>query len=254
MRTRPLRSLTLPALGAFAWLAFGPPPRAQAQEPAAPPPPPSDPYAAAPAAAPSGAGASTDHDTIVRRWGVDVRQLATLNRSPGQDPACDKTCPIDAFALGLRRWSTSRYAWSVGLALVLGGGGTRLPDGKQQAWDTYFGAGPTVGARFLLANWQHLAVSWGPQIDFVFFMPSGSGGKTTVITGRGEVEGEVHLGMIGLPAASVGLTSGLAVSYRHTSPGKMPLAGTTARAWSVGFLGPTALWDLVTKAYLRYYF
>ena len=71
-----------------------------------------------------------------------------------------------------------------------------------------------------------------------------------------QIEGEVHLGMIGLPAASVGVSSGIAASLLYASESKkdMPPDNATALKWGVGTTGPTALWDLVTKAFLRYYF
>lgn len=252
---------------------------ARAQDPAAPPTPaepavPADvvsPSAApvahmaepapTPMMMPGPAGASvptatTDHDTVVRRFGVDIRNLGTFRRSAGQDRTCPKEgCTVDMMSLGLRRWTSGHYAWSLGLALSLGGGGSRRPDNGVATWDTHFGVGPTLGARFLLANWQHLAVSVGPQLDTAFFLPSGSGSKVLVLDLRGELEGEVHLGMMGLPALSVGLVTGLGVKYYYTWRPKMPPQDApTARAWSLSTLGPTALWDLVTKAYLRYYF
>ena len=45
------------------------------------------------------------------------------------------------------------------------GGGSRHENGSNKSWDTYFGIGPTVGASFLLTNWQHLAVSLSPQLE-----------------------------------------------------------------------------------------
>ncbi len=273
MRTRPLRNTLFSSsfglvfgaglLGSgSAAFAQDPVPVAPVEFPSAAAP--ADPYA--PAVASSSpvtmagpvttAVSTTDHETVVRRWGVQVRRLATAAKTPGQDPACgkDKDCPVSLHSFGLRKWSTAGYAWNAGVALGMGGGASRAAGGTVRSWDTYFGFGPTFGASFLLANWKHLAVSAGPQLDLVFFMPSSSGAKTLMVNVHGDVEAEVHLGMIGLPAASVAFSTGIAASYRSVSRGKVPVDGAVARSFSLETTGPTALWDLVTQMSLRYYF
>lgn len=268
MFTRPLRNtlvlgsfgIALGAVSGSAAFAQDPVPVAPVEFPAAAAP--ADPYAPA-AAAPAPlvmAGpivttvSTTDHDSVVRRWGIQVRRLATATKTPGQDPACGKECPVSLHSFGVRKWSTAGYAWNAGLALGMGGGASRAAGGAVRSWDTYFGFGPTFGASFLLANWKHLAVSAGPQLDLVFFMPSSSGAKTLLVNVHGDIEAEVHLGMIGLPAASVAFSTGLAASYRSVSRGKAPVDGAVARSFSLETTGPTALWDLVTRMSLRYYF
>jgi hypothetical protein len=222
---------------------------------------PSDPF---PAAAASGAYAppaaqpgGNDHDTVVGKIGIEVRKIGDFARTAGQDGSCPTPCTTTLNALSLRRWTTHDYAYSVGLALGIGGGATR-PDPAMGAktWDTYFGVGPTLGASFLLTTWKHLTVSYGPQADFVFFMPSGKGSKSLLVNLRGVVEGELHLGMIGVPAASVAVTSGIEASYLYATKdtkGGAP-ANITANRWTLAITGPQALWDLVTKVNLRYYF
>ena len=199
--------------------------------------------------------ASTDHDTIVGAWGVEARQVAVFDRTLRQENGCEDSCPLALHSLGVRHWSKNKYAWNAGLALALGGGSSRRA-GVSYSWDTFVGAGPTVGASFLLANWKHLAVSVGPQLDLVLFVPSGKGSKSLFVNLRGAVEGEVHLGMIGLPAASVGVDSGVAVSFLCASESKkdVPVDNATALKWGLGVTAPQSLWDLVTKAFLRYYF
>ena len=147
------------------------------------------------------------------------------------------------------------YAWNLGLALGVGGGSSRQ-DGTTKSWDTYFGVGPTVSANFLLANWKHLAVSLAPGLDLLFFLPSGKGSKTFIANLRGLVEGEVHLGMIGLPAASVSLSTGVEVNFLYATKDNKPNAAQNATAlkYSVGISIPTSLWDLVTRLQVRYYF
>jgi hypothetical protein len=253
----------LPSLFAALALLWAAPAAAQIEAP--PPPPPPAPPAVTPepvpspplvtAAPPAPISEHTDHDTIVGRWGVEAREVAVFDRTLRQESGCDESCPVSLRSLGVRRWSRSKYAWHAGLALAIGGGSSRR-GGVSYSWDTFVGGGPTVGASFLLANWKHLAVSVGPQADVIFFAPSGKGSKSLLVQLRGTVEGEVHLGMIGLPAASVGVDSGLAASFLYASESKkdVPPENATALKWSLGMTGPTALWDLVTKAFLRYYF
>jgi hypothetical protein len=229
--------------------------------PEAPPPPApamdaTSPVIAHPAAAqPAG---STDHDSVVGRWGVEVRRVATLQRTRGQETGCETDCPVDMNALSLRKWSAHDYAYSFGLALGVGGGASRpTPAESPKTWDTYFGVGPTVAASFLLANWQHVAISASPQLDFLFFLPSGKASKTFLIDLRGVIEAEVHLGMIGLPSASLAASSGLAVSYLLATKDTKAMATTvngTSSKWALGVTGPQSLWDLITTLQLRYYF
>jgi len=207
-----------------------------------------------PAATPAAAG-GTDHDTVIGAWGIEARRLASLARTPGQENGCGDPCLVDLNALSLRRWAQQNYAWNLGLALGVGGGSSRQ-DGDTKSWDTYFGLGPTVGANFLLANWKHLAVSMAPGLDLLFFLPSGKGSKTFMANLRGLVEGEVHLGMIGLPSASVSLSTGLELSFLYATKDTKPtaVANATATKYSLGVTAPRSLWDLVTRFQVRYYF
>jgi hypothetical protein len=201
------------------------------------------------------AAAGTDHDSVVGAWGIEARRLATVQRTLGQELGCGDPCLVDLNALSVRRWAQASYAWSLGLAIGMGGGSSRM-DGTTKSWDTYLGVGPTVGANFLLANWKHLAVSLAPQLDLVFFLPSGKGSKSFIANLRGLVEGEFHLGMIGLPSASVSLSTGLEVNFLYATQDKKPnpVPNATALKWNVGVTSPTSLWDLVTRLQLRYYF
>jgi hypothetical protein len=240
-------------------LAF--PLRAFSQPPAPPPPapPPVEPVAAptdtagVTVAGPTAGG--TDHDTVVGAWGIEARRLASLARTLGQEAGCGDPCLVDMNALSLRRWTAQNYAWNLGLALGAGGGSSRM-DGTTKSWDTYFGLGPTVSANFLLANWKHLAVSLAPGLDLLFFLPSGKGSKSFIANLRGLVEGEVHLGMIGLPSASVSLATGLELGFLLATKDNKPTAAPVATAlkYSLGVTGPRSLWDLVTRLQVRYYF
>ena len=219
--------------------------------PVAPPPP--APPSAGVVVAPASEG-NTDHDSIVGRWGVEARTLGEFQRTPGNDLSCGNNCPIRLNAISVRKWSTNSYAWSAGLALGAGGGSRYEPTRMAvQTWDTYFGIGPTVGANFLVANWKHLAVSFSPQLDAVIFIPKGTGPKSFGVNLRGLVEGELHLGMIGVPQVSVGTSTGLVASLATVSRSEMTASGT-ASEWSIGFSGPQSLWGLVTNMYLRFYF
>ena len=91
----------------------------------------------------------------------------------------------------------------------------------------------------------------------MFFIPRGTGSKRFVADVRGLIEGEVHMGFIGLPALSVGLQSGLEASVSTTSKSQDTVNTVergTATEWSVGFSGPQTLWGLVTNVNLRFYF
>jgi len=198
--------------------------------------------------------AGTDHDGIIGRWGVEARTLGTFQRTPGNDLGCMADCPIRLNSMSVRKWSTNNYAWSAGLALGAGGGSRYEASNMMvQSWDTYLGIGPTVSASFLLANWKHLAVSLSPQLDMVIFIPKGTGPKSFLVNLRGLVEGELHLGMIGLPQMSVGTASGLVASLKTVSKSEMTASGTASQ-WDIGFSGPQSLWGLVTNMYLRFYF
>ena len=227
--------------------------------PVAAPPPPYDPMPAAPTLAgqtASNEAAASDHHSVVGRTGIEARRIGDFARTQGQEAGCVAPCATTINALSVRRWTEHDYAYSFGLALGVGGGSSR-PSVNEDAktWDTYFGVGPTLGASFLLTSWKHLAVSWGPQFDFLFFLPSGKGSKSFLFNLRGVIEGELHLGMIGVPAASVALQTGIEASYLlATKDTKTPVANATASRWTVGMAGSQSLWDLVTKMSLRYYF
>jgi hypothetical protein len=254
-----LKSLTV-ALGLVV-TAVGMAGMASAQTPPAAPAapiPPAEPAPVAPmVAAPVAATAPTttnDHDAVVGLWGIGARQLGTFKRTQGEDPDCGTPCLTSLNALSVRKWLSSRYAYSLGLAVGVGGG-SRRNNGDTETFDTYFGVGPTVGASFLLASFKHISVSLAPQLDLVYFLPSGKGSKSFMVNLRGLVEGEVHLGMIGLPTASIGLQTGLLASFLTASEDtKTVTPNALASRWSLSVTGPTSLWDLVTNATLRYYF
>jgi hypothetical protein len=198
-------------------------------------------------------GMMTDHDQVVGRWGIEARQLAVLQRTPGQNKECNNDCPVALNAFGVRRWYSATRAFSAGLVLAMGGGSSKV-DGKTATWDTYLGVGPTAGMSFLLGKWKHLAVSASPQLDLIFFMPARTRSKTFMANARGLVEGELHLGFMGLAPVSLGVTSGLALSFRSVSSADSVVnPGNTATEWSLGPTGPQSLWDLVTTMYIRFY-
>ncbi len=238
-----------------ATFALALPLQASAQPPAPPPEPTPAPTDSAGVTVAGPTAGGTDHDSVVGAWGIEARKLASLARTLGQEPNCGDPCLVDLNALSVRRWTAQNYAWNLGLALGVGGGSSHMDD-TTKSWDTYFGIGPTVSANFLLANWKHLAVSLAPGLDLLFFLPSGKGSKSFIANLRGLVEGEVHLGMIGLPSASVSLASGLEVNFLVATKDNKPTAAPvyTALKYSLGVTGPRSLWDLVTRLQVRYYF
>jgi hypothetical protein len=79
--------------------------------------------------------------------------------------------------------------------------------------------------------------------------------KALLINARGLIEGELHLGMIGAPALSVSLTSGLVASFGSFSKAESDkVPSHTSRQWALGLAGPTSLWGLVTNVQMRLYF
>jgi len=112
--------------------------------------------------------------------------------------------------------------------------------------DTYLGVGPIVGASLLLGNWKHLSVSASPALALVWFKPAvgSDSGSTTILAMQAALEGEVHLGFIGVPALSIGLLAGLGFQYES-------VAGT--RLWSVGVLGGDSVWGALSNLFVRYY-
>jgi hypothetical protein len=179
--------------------------------------------------------------------------MGEVRKTPGQDRDCGANCPVSLNAFGVRHWYTPTRAWSAGLVLAMGGGSSKV-DGKSASWDTYLGVGPTAGFSFLLANWKHLAVSASPQMDVVFFMPGRTRSKTTMINARALVEGELHLGFIGLAPVSLGVTSGVTLGIKAVSSAdSVENPSKTALEWSFGPTAPATLWQLVTNMYIRFY-
>jgi hypothetical protein len=196
----------------------------------------------------------SDHELVTGRWGAEARRLPDVERTRGQELGCEQVCPVSFNAVGVRRWQSDGFAWNAGLALGTGGGSSRR-NGNSESWDTYAGVGAVGGTSFLLARWQHVAVSVGPQLEALFFFPSEDGSKSLLVRLRGQLEAEVHLGFIGLPSLSVALTNGLEGSYFYASKDeRAPVEGATISKWSAGMGAPTSLWDLVTQAQVRYYF
>jgi hypothetical protein len=251
-----------------------PPPPAAAPRPIVPAPPPTPPPAVppfgergetAPAAPPPAApgtderhvptldtaAAESDHDAVRDAWGVQVRPVATklsvfALRSDTGCPVATATAatggcpPVTASALAVRRWIGRNLAWNGGVAVALGGGS----DGGRLL-DTYFGAGPLVGASILLANWRHLAVSANPELLLVFFKGSGSAPTAYVADLTTDLEAELHFGFVGVPALAVGLRSGLLFRLEHAG---------SATLWSIGVGGATSVRGVFEDLSLRYYF
>ena len=149
----------------------------------------------------------TDHESIIGRWGIEARRVVTLEPDAGPGERLRRRLPgRPERPVAAQVGQHANYAYSFGLALGVGGGSSRPPPPTAPRPGTPTSAsGPPVSASFLLANWKHLAVSFTPGLDVVFFMPSSKGSKSyRAQRARGLIEGELHLGMIGLPQASVG--------------------------------------------------
>jgi hypothetical protein len=209
-----------------------------------PPPPPSVPVVIPTADAQP---AASDHDAVVGRWGVEARRVAAprypLALRPGRGcPMANGTtpCTLEMGALGVRYWRSRNLALNAGLALAVGGG----REGNR-ALDTYVGGGPLLGLTLLLGNWKHLAVGATPELSVMIFKPGGSTTeRTTLIDLRASLEGELHFGFVGVPALSIGVTSGLVFHYEKTP---------AVRVWSIGFGGASSVWGALTNLFIRYY-
>jgi hypothetical protein len=189
--------------------------------------------------------AVSDHDLVVGHWGIEARRV-----SPGPYPlalrptrGCPSTtpaCTVDLGLIGVRTWLSRDLAINAGLALALGGG----KEGARTL-DTYAGGGPLLGVTVLLGNWRHLAVGASPELGVFVFKPGGGSTRSTVIFDlRAVLEGELHFGFVGVPALSVGIASGLGFRYESTPD---------ASVWSIGVVGPTSAWGVLTDLFVRYY-
>ena len=234
------------------------------ETPAAPPPVAGEPtpvpvLAAPPAPAQPLVSSGSDHETIVGRWGIEARRLVTLNRTLGQESGCAPNCPVDLNALSLRRWTTAELR----LQLRPGAGrGRRLHPaaGHRQRQDLGHllrhrphRVGQLPAGQLAAPGGQPSPPAWTSCSS----CPAARGRSPSSSTLRGVIEGELHLGMIGAapgqrgacPAAwrpaSCSPPRTRSPARRRTPP---PASGRSASA------GPTSLWDLVTKAQLRYYF
>lgn len=263
MTTRRLATVLISAtalLGATTVRAQGqpyqpPPPGAQPvyAPPPAPAPtgyPPAPAYSApvAPAAPeraiPNNEEKGTDHDSVIGHWGFEAWSPISglLANTPQVGCTLMGPCPVPFNVAGARLWTTRNMAFNVDLALSIGGGGR-----GSSTSDTYFGVGPAGGVAFLLGNWKHMAVSFAPQGAFVFFTPGGTNAKTSVLfNARFMMEGEVHLGFIGLPGVSLALNTGLIFNFFNMTD--------TYKAWNFSMGGANSfLGALGSGAYLRFY-
>lgn len=190
--------------------------------------------------------APSDHDAVVGHWGIEARRLSpgpyplTLRPSRGCPSTATAPCTVDLGLIGVRHWTNRDLAFNVGVALALGGGKEGV-----RTLDSYVGGGPQLGVTLLLGTWRHLAVGASPQLGVFFFKPGGESTTTTVVVDlRAALEGELHFGFVGVPALSVGVATGLGFRYESTPD---------ASVWSIGVVGPTSAWGVLTDLFLRYY-
>jgi hypothetical protein len=190
--------------------------------------------------------APSDHDAVVGHWGIEARRLSpgpyplTLRPSRGCPSTATAPCTVDLGLIGVRHWINRDLAFNVGVALALGGGKEGV-----RTLDSYVGGGPQLGVTLLLGTWRHLAVGASPQLGVFFFKPGGGSTTSTVVVDlRAALEGELHFGFVGVPALSVGMATGLGFRYESTPD---------ASVWSIGVVGPTSAWGVLTDLFLRYY-
>ena len=194
--------------------------------------------------------AESDHEAVRDAWGVQVRPVASrlsafaLRAGTGCPVAAMSAagaCPaVNVSELAVRRWIGRNLAWNAGLAVALGGGS----DGGR-ALDSYLGLGPVLGGSILLSSWKHLAVSANPELSLVFFKGAGSASTAYVAHVGADLEAELQLGFIGVPALALALRSGLQLALEHAGD---------ATIWSLGVAGVTTVRGLFEDVALRYYF
>jgi hypothetical protein len=68
--------------------------------------------------------------------------------------------------------------------------------------------------------------------------------STKVVQLRAALEGELHFGFVGVPALSVGMTTGL--GFKCVSDG-------ASRLWAVQVLGAGGVWSVLSNLFVRYY-
>ncbi len=190
--------------------------------------------------------AASDHDTVVGHWGIEARRISpgpyplALRPGRGCPSTATTSCNVELAVLGARYWMSRNLALNAGVALALGG----CKEGERTL-DSYVGGGPELGLTLLLGNWRHLAVGASPRLGVFFFKPGGpTTNVTTVVDLRMVLEGELHLGFVGVPALSVGIASGLGFQYESTPD---------ASVWSIGIVGPSSAWGVLTNLFIRYY-
>lgn len=214
--------------------------------PVAPAPPPVEAPPPGPIPTADATPAESDHDSVVRHVGLELRRIDAgpfgfdLRPGTGCPAAQTAPCRVELAALALRFWQSRNLAITGGLALGFGGGRDMT-----RTLDSYVGIGPLAGLSLLLGNWRHLAVSASPEASFVYFKPGGdSTSSTKVVALRAALEGELHFGFVGVPALSVGMATGLGFRWVSTPD---------ARVWSIGAVGPSSVWGVLTNLFVRYY-
>ncbi|HSZ81090.1 MAG TPA: hypothetical protein VLA14_02355 [Polyangia bacterium] len=216
-------------------------------EPAPPPPAPTPAPSARPPVGPvptaDAEPAPSDHDAVVGHVGIEVRRIdaspLAYDVLPASACPTRPSCTVSLGAIELRDWQTRNFALTGGLALGFGGGRA-----SGMASESYVGVGPIVGMSLLLGNWRHLAVAAAPELSYVWFTPNDGSSRTTLITVRAAVEGELHFGFVGVPALSVGMDTGLGFRW---------VSSPDARVWSVGVVGPGGVASILSDLFIRYY-
>ncbi|HVZ72003.1 MAG TPA: hypothetical protein VHJ20_06470, partial [Polyangia bacterium] len=189
----------------------------------------------------------SDHDAVVGHVGVGLTVVSPapltykLRAFTGCPTEVTTGCDPTLAGITARTWRSRNVALLGGL--VIGAGGGRS---GSTSLDSYFAIGPIVGGSLLLGLWRHLAVSASPDLAFVWFKPAigDSSASVKVIQLRGALEGELHFGFVGVPALSLGLTTGL--GFKWVSDGQ-------ARLWSLQALGAGGVRDVLTNLFVRYY-
>lgn len=216
-------------------------PVATPSDPATTPPAPAQRGMTLPGATPEPAVETTDHEAVVRRFGIGYMGRRTITINPN-GPAT-----VDAPIVGVRYWLDPRIGIDAGLGLLLSGGSVKTGDTSTdlQGYTVFMLHG---GVPLALTGSKHFSFQVIPELNFGIAgsktAPAAPGAQGSDLSGihfdiGARAGAEIQFGFIGIPELSLQAGIGLALNYDHskiTPPGggAATSRNTTAFGTSVG--------------------